>query len=303
MRRRKQLVETDNHQRWIVSYADLITLLFAFFVVMYAVSSVSLDKLQKFVDSTDQAFKPVASNELTTTPMQQHPIVNQVDEFEQDQVILRQHARWAELEIKSKALFPSGSAKLTRSAEILLAKLAYTLKKTNHYISVEGYTDNRGIATVQFPSNWELSAARAAAVVRSLTESGVNPSKIQAVGYGEQHPVSDNLSPEGRSANRRVVIILSKEKTSPRLLQPSLSQQATIIQAVKATAQASQTVQSTVKPIEPKPNVVKPDPNQEEVPVVKAVRLKNGGLKFTSGTAKVRKGAQAPLIVEEKAKE
>lgn len=303
MRRKRQIHEVDNHQRWIVSYADLLTLLFAFFVVMYAVSSVSLEKLKKFADSTDQAFKPAASNPLTASHQGQHPLVNQVEQFSKDDVIIRQNELWAELEIKSKALFPSGSAQLTPNAKLLLSKLAKTLIATNHYISVEGHTDNRAIATTQFPSNWELSASRAAAVVRLLTKSGVIPNKIHAVGYGQHYPISDNLTADGRAGNRRVVIVLTKDKTSPRLLRPSLAHKAKVIKPRLPQRPARKTVSSDVKPVESKKAVLRPDPNQVIVPVVKAVRLKSGGLKFTSGTAKVHKGAKAPLIIEEKGKE
>ncbi len=238
--------EHENHERWLVSYADFITLLFAFFVVMYAISSVNEGKYRVLAESLDQAFKEPAQKTLdpiqigeppkTVNPLDAlvpsgKPVTEPISEEGREQIKLQRTSEqieevlapyidddlvavtrnefWVAVEMKSGMLFSSGSAKLSKAADPVLGKLAEIVREMpDNPIYIEGHTDNVPIRTKEFPSNWELSAARAASVVRKLIEAGVAPQRLAAVGYGENHPVADNKSEEGRYRNRRVVMVL-----------------------------------------------------------------------------------------------
>jgi chemotaxis protein MotB len=115
---------------------------------------------------------------------------------------------WLEIEINTDILFPSGSGGFSTAAEPVLDKLAEVLKPFPNPIRVEGHTDDRPIHTGAFPSNWELSAARAASVVHQFTKQGIDPLRLEIVGFGEFHPRQPNDSSEGRNANRRVAVLV-----------------------------------------------------------------------------------------------
>jgi chemotaxis protein MotB len=131
-----------------------------------------------------------------------------------DQVTIRQHADWVEVEIRNDLLFPSGSAGMAGEAADIVRKLGASLANLKNPIFVQGHTDNVPISTAQYPSNWELSAARAGAVVRLLGEGGANTALMTVIGYGEQRPLQSNETSEGRATNRRVMLaILEPEGT------------------------------------------------------------------------------------------
>ncbi|MCY1286946.1 Motility protein B [compost metagenome] len=130
--------------------------------------------------------------------------------IESGQVTVRGNELWVEIELSSALLFPSGDAVPHNQAFGVLEKVAKVLAPYRNPVHIEGFTDNLPIATSQFPTNWELSAARAASVVRMLAMDGVDPSRLAAVGYGEFQPVADNATAEGRSRNRRVVLVVSR---------------------------------------------------------------------------------------------
>ena len=263
-RRRRRDEETTNHERWIVSYADFITLLFAFFVVMYSISSVNEGKYRVLSQTLTDAFQdparsldPVQIGELTrkqgniagkdsgTTmielPDHQGPgIYNQDgismhaaeasdvsgDELqnlqylavsiedmlepyvEQDLVKVNFDSDRVTVDMKDKMLFPSASAHLSHTAVNVLRDISRILSNMPNLIQVEGNTDNRPIHTEEFPSNWELSAARAASVVHLMTRLGIDPSRLSAIGYGEHRPVADNATQAGRQKNRRVTLVI-----------------------------------------------------------------------------------------------
>jgi chemotaxis protein MotB len=115
---------------------------------------------------------------------------------------------WLEIEINTDILFPSGAGEFAPTAEPVLDKLAEVLKPFPNPIRVEGHTDDRPIRTAAFPSNWELSAARAASVVHQFTRQGIDPLRLEIVGFGEFHPRQPNDTNEGRNANRRVVVLV-----------------------------------------------------------------------------------------------
>jgi chemotaxis protein MotB len=127
-------------------------------------------------------------------------------------------AAWIEVDIKSNILFDIGQADPSAVAQSLLATLAGILSDKPNAVHVEGFTDDLPIQNDRFPSNWELSAARAAAVLRLLVVGGVAPERLAAVGYGQYQPIAGNDTPEGRSKNRRVVLVISKGLSARRSL-------------------------------------------------------------------------------------
>ncbi|MDI9817641.1 MULTISPECIES: OmpA family protein [unclassified Legionella] len=239
MRGRKN--KNDSHEdthRWVVSYADFITLLFAFFVVMYAISSVNVSKYKSLAQGMHTAFarkddkKPVAEISSLKTPNSPAASQQSKDPFNElvqalanlQDADYRMYPQdgWVELDMKAGGLFDSGSAELRPVALVKLMKIADVLKQQPYPIALEGYTDNIPIYTSQYPSNWELSSARAAAVARILTAFGVEQTRITVTGFGEQYPVAENDTKEGRAKNRRVNLIIAKDKSIPRLLNPAL---------------------------------------------------------------------------------
>ena len=274
MARRKKHEEHGNHEAWAIPYADLMTLLLAFFVVMYAISTVNEGKYRVQSDALTAAFggaprtiNPVqvgnhqlqgsdhdrpspiqsgarhgpsapspapnptllpalASHMRTGVPMDvsdratvqraQRQLGNIATQLEKTLaplvdarlITVRRAELWLEVEINSDILFDTGSAALDASAREVLSRLAGVLREAPNPVRVEGYTDDRPINTVQFPSNWELSAARAASVVHLFAGNGVDPARLAMVGYGEHRPRAENLTEEGRNRNRRVVLIV-----------------------------------------------------------------------------------------------
>jgi chemotaxis protein MotB len=267
MARRKKHEEHVNAEAWAIPYGDLVTLLFALFTVMYAMSSVNEGKFRILSDSMIAAFngapktlRPVNLGEKEPGKGGEKPLVGitptaliKLDErstpdgnlvprdptktesvhspdlpgalirmqrqvqdamqalIDARLVTVRRENMWLEIEINADILFPSGSGDFTTAAEPVLDKLAEVLKPFPNPIRVEGHTDDRPIKTAQFPSNWELSAARAASVVHQFTRQGVDPLRLEIVGFGQFHPRQPNDTNEGRNANRRVVILVLEE--------------------------------------------------------------------------------------------
>ncbi|HLD66169.1 MAG TPA: flagellar motor protein MotD [Pseudomonas sp.] len=245
MARRRHQEEHENHERWLVSYADFITLLFAFFVVMYSMSSINEGKykilsetLTGVFSQPDRSIKPIPIGE--ERPRTAAPDRSMMDEEEQsetaiddpgsdplqtitqslhdafgemimnDQMTLRGNELWIEIELNSSLLFPSGDAIPNDTAFTIIEKVAKILAPYENPVHVEGFTDNLPIKTALYPTNWELSTARAASIVRMLAMDGLNPARMAAVGYGEFQPVADNATAEGRGRNRRVVLVISR---------------------------------------------------------------------------------------------
>ncbi|MDH5471826.1 MAG: flagellar motor protein MotD [Gammaproteobacteria bacterium] len=232
---RRRYIEQDeeNTSRWLVSYADFITLLFAFFVVMYSISSVNIGKYRVLSDSVSLAFLPKETPKeaevVTAISAPRTPFSIGIDGrssyqamadtaakiekrlkklINQGQIALRGNEKWLEIELKSSILFDSGSAELGADASQVLEELSQIFQDSNNPLYVSGYTDNVPISTPKYSSNWELSAARAASVVKLFAETGVNPERMGAIGFGEFRPVVDNDTPDNRIKNRRVVIRL-----------------------------------------------------------------------------------------------
>ena len=239
--RRHREEEHGNNERWMVSYADFITLLFAFFVVMYSISSVNEGKYKVLTESlvgvfsqTPKTLDPiqlgdqvpralVAPEEAQHSPSgqgagSQDPLESIAETMREafGELIsigdLRVHANelWIEIELSSGLLFPSGDALPLDTAFELVERIAGILAPYDNPIHVEGFTDNVPIRSQLYPTNWELSAARAASVVRMLDGGGIDASRLAAIGYGEHRPIADNSTAEGRRANRRVVLLVSR---------------------------------------------------------------------------------------------
>jgi chemotaxis protein MotB len=247
MARKKRHQEHENLERWLISYADFITLLFAFFVVMYSISSVNEGKYRVLSNTLNNIFdnspqspdvlrteavdnvkvgKPttvddqkISADSLIDMPysIEEKKRLDAIADMVEDKmkgwiddelIKVTRNDKWLEIEIKSSLLYLSGSAEVEPEAFPVIDKIAAILKNQPNYIQVEGFTDNIPIKSPIYPSNWELSAARAASVVHLFMEGGVAPDRMAAIGYGEHRPIADNASREGRSKNRRVALIV-----------------------------------------------------------------------------------------------
>jgi chemotaxis protein MotB len=272
--RRKRHEEYDNHEAWAIPYGDLVTLLLAFFVVMYATSSVNEGKYRVLSDSLAEAFHgtPHTAQSLEeagshTAPVEQLPltqvnrmitgglparhmlqaaqqpeqtaattesdnsgadapasladangselghVAQDVDAamaslIEAGQVHVHRHENWVTVDISSDILFASGDARLSKPALGILQRLADSLRPFPNAVRVAGHTDNRPINTTAFPSNWELSAARAASVVHLFMDRGIAARRLAVIGYGEYQALMPNTSEIGRNANRRVEVMI-----------------------------------------------------------------------------------------------
>jgi len=240
MARRKREEEHENHERWLVSYADFITLLFAFFVVMYALSSVNEGKYRVLSDSMINAFRhvPVVSAGQTVVVVPSPPsppkptVLSKAQEaakqrqrdkmrniakdilqvmaplVEQGKVRVLETSRGVTIEINDSILFSPGQALLQPASIKAMRAIAEVLAAADFPITIEGHTDNVPISTTQFPSNWELSAVRATTVLRLFADAGVMPERLTAIGYSDTRPVEPNLLADGRARNRRVTILI-----------------------------------------------------------------------------------------------
>ena len=246
MARKRREEPHDNHERWLVSYADFITLLFAFFVVMYAISSVNEGKYKILSSALTNAFhnitgqpggqpvaviqgapiippRPVAKPDKLIDQKkseQRQRMKNIASEImnalqplvAQGKVRLLETSRGVTIEINDSILFAPGQAKLQPASINAMLAIAQVLATSDFPITIEGHTDNVPIATVQFPSNWELSAMRATTVLRLFNDGGVGAERLTAIGYGETRPVETNTTPEGRARNRRVSILIDSNR-------------------------------------------------------------------------------------------
>jgi chemotaxis protein MotB len=252
MARRPKRADRDNNDRWLVSYADFITLLFAFFVVMYAISSVNEGKYKVLSTSINSAFsrmtltldtdtKNMDQDELLHTLVdrrnariakqqrkQQEYMQNLFDNLSRvlaplvskGQVSVIQSGRGIVLDLNVSALFQEGDATLQPKAVQTLAAVAKVLQPGDLAIQVEGHTDNIPISTARFPSNWELSSARASSVVRLFVKEGVDGKRLTAAGVADNQPLVPNDTPEHRAKNRRVTVTILTPQTPADTAEP-----------------------------------------------------------------------------------
>ena len=257
MRERRRKSEAQvNHERWLVSYADFVTLLFAFFVVLYASAQIDKQRATRLSDAIDSAFqqlgifekdnhKPGNVEPKITLPSamnagqdlshwaqlgkQQFGADQKKEDFnamrteleralageiKRNEVALHMEADGLVISLREIGFFDSGSAAIKPGAEAALARIANILLEHACAVRIEGHTDNVPIHTAQFASNWELSTARATALVRTLVvQHGISADRLSAAGYAEFHPSASNDTAKGRQLNRRVdVVILTSAK-------------------------------------------------------------------------------------------
>lgn len=234
MTRKAPHAEEHPDERWVISYADLVTLLLGFFILLYATADQNVAKMESLSRGLSSAFNvPVKEgagggtlfdggtgiiperNDSADLPLDFEAIRKSIQketqvggmegkiavEKGQDRIILR---------LSDNLVFSSASADIRPEARPLLAVVAKALQRNGNDVSIEGHTDNIPVATDRYPSNWELSSARATAVLRVLTEEyGIDAKRLVASGYGEYRPIASNLTPEGRAVNRRADIVLA----------------------------------------------------------------------------------------------
>jgi len=270
VRRREQEIHI-NKERWLVSYADFITLLFAFFVVMYSISQVNQSKYRVLSETFIQAFNQ--PNDSKANPMPQDKVkpsndvitpldmgktateeaskpkaiviiedsakpemnaqsnttakTQTTDELTQISDLVNQkfaqlindkmikvssNELWLQIELNDSILFPSGGVETSEQAQAIFTEIAEILKSYSNPIQIEGFTDNIPIKNSRYPTNWELSSARATEIVKFLASKGVAPERLAAVGYGEFQPIASNDTDAGRAQNRRVAVMVAKRK-------------------------------------------------------------------------------------------
>lgn len=327
MARRRRHEEHENHERWLISYADFITLLFAFFVVMYSISSVNEGKYRVLSDALISAFRQAPKsmepiqigrqtksevapnmnfvqrpNVLDTPAIAVHPpdqgeqrgadgehLMRQIADrltqalgelVDQGLISVRHNDLWLEVEIKDSVLFPSGSAVLQPSALPVLHAVSRVLKDFPNSIRVEGFTDDRPINTLLYPSNWELSTGRASSVVRLLAREGIAPGRMSALGYAEFRPVADNDSVEGRARNRRVVLVVLADDRLANVFD------------VRSSAAVP------VDPVEPAAPTDSPDPVVDVMPQGSAAPAVAAPLAALVPRPAPRSGSTAPAVVD-----
>lgn len=231
MRRRKRPDDIhENTQRWLLTYADLITLLLAFFIVMYSMSNLDAKKFGQMSDALNGILKGGASLSNAASEGGPGGGVLHLGEFRvlqrQIQQSLRQHhledkiktiqdPRGLVIRVLESAAFDPGKADLKPELLPVLRMIVNDVALMPNHLRVEGHTDNTPIHTAQYPSNWELSTARATQVVRYMVEQlHLDPERVSALGYAEYRPVASNFSSAGRTRNRRVdIVVLAKGET------------------------------------------------------------------------------------------
>lgn len=352
-----------NHERWLVSYADFITLLFAFFVVMYSVSQINEAKFRVLSDTLVDVFKepkkslepiqvgeqtlavittPIAGQEATTDqtlegegagsgafakesdlPSANSEVssgaiadaaadenFNDIEQalenrfanlLSEELMTLDETEFWLDIDLNANTLFGPASAEPSFAAETIFDQLAEILQPFDNSIEVSGYTDNQPIDTPVFPSNWELSSARASVVVQIMAQGGVAPTRMAAIGYGQFKPIASNDTPQGRAKNRRVVVRIAKQRYQEMLQQDKAYR---FFQQQKATILADASLTPTEKnqklialgaaPVKPSLRQAftaaaslaesgEAAPSESNAaPVLDPVRLQDGNILFTS---------------------
>ena len=238
-RKKKQAAEHDNTERWLLSYADFITLLMIFFVVMYAISNVDAQKYQALAQSLGGVLNPAGAGgsgagtasgsgidisqaltdgqsdkvdpELIAAAEEINKLINEKNL--QDKVSVSVQERGVVVGLMNTVLFDPGSASIKPDAVPTLVAIGEIANGVQNYIRVEGNTDDVPMNTPQIPSNWELSVLRATEVLKLLiNQSNVAPDRISAVGYGEFRPSVPNTSAENRAKNRKVDLVILSDK-------------------------------------------------------------------------------------------
>ncbi len=245
--RRRKHRDRISHDRWLVSYADFITLLFAFFVVMYSTAQIDRKKVGQLAAAIQVAFQqmgafprsgnlalPETLPNLHLPPAPQTAPIMDVgnpdlanlrkelkgllaDEIAKGKVAIREEPEGLVISLREFGFFDSGSAGVKAGSQAAFGRIARLLAQDPYQIRIEGHTDNIPIHTAQFPSNWELSTARATELVRLLiVKYGFAPQRLSAAGYAQYHPIASNDTPLGQAQNRRVDIVILRKQASEK---------------------------------------------------------------------------------------
>lgn len=217
MARRRKHLQPENHERWLVSYADFITLMFAFFVVMFASSQADKGKAQQVAAAVRAALEgkpPPYPAANAPKPTELETLTAQfAEEIRTGQVQISNSSRGLVISFAQTALFPSGEDVVAEGADAGLSKLAQAIHRIGSPVRLEGHTDAIPINTARFKSNWDLSAARGIALLKVLVDRfGVSAVRLSVAGYADTAPVASNDSEEGRARNRRVDIVVLSEQ-------------------------------------------------------------------------------------------
>lgn len=285
MIKRRPLENKVGPERWLVSYADFITLLFAFFVVMYSVSQVNENKYKTLSETLSRAFSKSSDQQAQQQTVESTP---EISDFESLSEILSEtmtehgldsvatisaNEQWLELSLESELLFASGSADPSSEAQLLFVDIATKLKDSGNEIQIAGHTDNVPINNNEFDDNWALSSARALSVLNLLLAGNIDAQRLSAVGYGEFRPIADNQSEVGRRENRRVVLRVGKRAVEPLISSADASEADSESRAVSPLDQSAIDQSAANENSNAEPS----DENR-----IEPVRLRGGDLLFTS---------------------
>ncbi len=230
----EEIAQTDTRSAWLLTYADLVTLILVFFILLYALSKINLGNLTDALKSFEitigtETPKTSLYDIIDTGSLKKRKMLDQltgmreVDVFKEIKSFIRKKGLGGEVEaeftqgrivlrIQGKVLFNTGSADLLPGATHILSDIVEIIKNNPQYdVDIQGHTDDRPINTPKFASNWELSAIRATTVLRYLIENGIFQERLTATGFADLRPLAGNYTPEGRRKNRRVEFVL-KEK-------------------------------------------------------------------------------------------
>jgi chemotaxis protein MotB len=237
MARKKREEVKAGAPEWLATYGDMMTLLLVFFVLLFSMSSVDSQRYKAVVQSlsgslgvldsgTTVTLEPLINNfpsdSPTETPTESEEFSDMQEELQaileeselSGQIKLEINERGLLIRFLDSVLFDSGKADLTPQAMDIIDKVTDTLNGTSKKIIVEGHTDNVPISTYKYPSNWELSTTRAVNVVKYMIDhSSIDPVRLSAAGYADQHPISDNNSVDSRKNNRRVDMVILRSNT------------------------------------------------------------------------------------------
>ena len=234
---------------WVITFADMVTLLMVFFILLFAIGTVEQDKWRQIKESLREALGADAIEELGTRQgldviqtqvdeqtvhavdevgamvnREMEDIISEVEEFVfknklSGEVRVSSDERGAVITISDVVVFPPGSADMTSRGRKTLRQVFDVLKQFNYNVKVEGHTDNTPIHTLQYPSNWELSASRAAEVAHMLIDDGYPPERLSVEGFAEFRPIVPNTSAQNRSRNRRIEVVYQRGSIRKRMIQ------------------------------------------------------------------------------------
>lgn len=225
MRRRNLSNDEDEESEgWLPTYADMMTLLLCFFVLLISLSVFQKEQLITALNSLREGLgvmpklsQPIEVERKSLEQKEQEALIKIAKEIEPlEQVTVIMTMKGLKIQLENPVLFATGEAELKSNAKEILSQISDILKKSNidNEINISGHTDNVPIHTPQFPSNWELSTYRATSVLRYLIEEGLPPEKMSASGYGQYRPIASNKTKKGRSRNRRMEILILRKYPS-----------------------------------------------------------------------------------------